>query len=347
MKKLLAILLAFTLAAASFAGCGKNYENVLVIDGENIPAGIYLIAQLEAYALAEQECGTETPLEETIDEVSGAQWVYNKTVELCRRYVYVERLYAEMGLGMSEEEEADLEKNIAANWQSYKEYYEANGVGEASYRLYSISYTKTNMLFEALYMAEGAEREVSNEDAMAYMDERYVYMSYIVLPAINYTTYQPLDETALAAVQAVGDDMVKALNEGAQVSDVITQYLPVAYSIVGSESLDVSTPDNFFAGSFIDKNSTDYDAAFTASLFDIPYGTFGLYRASEYFFWVARRSPNYTGEEEFELYRESIIFSMANEEFYAELEAKSAVYEVSEVAGAVAYYSPKNIVDQH
>ncbi|MDL2215976.1 hypothetical protein LJB77_02855 [Ruminococcaceae bacterium OttesenSCG-928-N02] len=349
MKKKAALLLAVIMAVASFTACGKNHENVLIIDGVDIPAGIYLIAQAEAYGLAQQEVGTGVDVfDADFGDVTPTQWIYNKTVLLCQRYIYVNRLFAQRGLVITEDEMRELESTINSNWESYGAYYERNGVGRDSYAMYYTNNYKVQQLLETMYIDVNGEYAVTNEEAMAYMDENYVRVEYIVLPLINSTTYQPLTEETQQAVHAIATDMADALNglgEDESAVNIVMQYLPLAYSIAGTDDLDVSTPENFITSNFISKTNENYTQELIEELFAAEIGAYTVYKPTDNYYWVARRIVNFKSEEEFNYYRESVVYTMANEEFYDTIEAAAAEYEVSEVRGAVKYYSAKNIVE--
>lgn len=347
MKKILALALTVVLAVCSFAACGENYENVLVVDGENIPAGVYLIAQIEAYGLAEQELGTsEDVLKAEFEEgVSGEEWVHAKTVLLCQRYVYIDRLFDEKGLVISEDEQLSMDASIENSWATYGEFYTANGVGAESYALYYTNNYKLQRLFEELYLNEGGEFEVSNEDAMAYMNAQYANARYMVLPLINSATYGLLGEEAQESVKAIAADMVAALAAGADEQDVAAQYLPLVYTIAGITELDMSNPSTFISNVFVNVDSTSYLKEFIEEFFAEPLGEWGVYQPTSSYLWVAMREANYATDAEFALYRESIVYAMTNDEFYDNAEAAAGEYEIQEVSGAVKYYSPKNITE--
>ena len=108
--KLKRLLCAASCAAfcLSLAGCVISApQTVLTVNGEAIPAGLYLSYQYSAYTEAASQLSSNETLEDaTIDGVPADEWVHNRTIELIRQHVYVERAFEEQGLTIPEAEAA-------------------------------------------------------------------------------------------------------------------------------------------------------------------------------------------------------------------------------------------------
>ena len=155
--KLKRLLCAASCAAfcLSLAGCVISApQTVLTVNGEAIPAGLYLSYQYSAYTEAASQLSSNETLEDaTIDGVPADEWVHNRTIELIRQHVYVERAFEEQGLTIPEAEAASAQSTADQYYDENEDLIAANGIGKESYRTFYMSQVKYNALLQA-YLEE-------------------------------------------------------------------------------------------------------------------------------------------------------------------------------------------------
>ena len=170
--KLKRLLCAASCAAfcLSLAGCVISApQTVLTVDGEAIPAGLYLSYQYSAYTEAASQLSSNETLEDaTIDDVPADEWVHNRTIELIRQHVYVERAFEEQGLTIPEAEAASAQSTADQYYDENEDLIAANGIGKESYRTFYMSQVKYNALLQA-YLEEHRS-EVTVDEAKEYSE---------------------------------------------------------------------------------------------------------------------------------------------------------------------------------
>ena len=67
-----------------------------------------------------------------MDGVSSEEWIKNKALEYCQRYVAIEKKFDELDLSPTEEESKDVESTIDSFWDTNGEIYEKNGISKNS-----------------------------------------------------------------------------------------------------------------------------------------------------------------------------------------------------------------------
>ena len=141
MKKLTKILALGLAAALLLAGCAiKTPATVGTVGDTTITAGVYLLAQYEAFVQAKalaSETDVNAVLKATItdkdgNETTGADYVSAKTLEGVYRYAAAEQKYAEMGGELSESDLALITEQVDTQWESMEDTYTANGIGYQS-----------------------------------------------------------------------------------------------------------------------------------------------------------------------------------------------------------------------
>ena len=196
---ILAVLCGAMIAGAGSCASGQTYP--LTIDGEKIRAGIYILEQQNAVGEAVNKISEEQPdldtsaegfsyLSQTVEGKSFSDWVNEKTIENCRGYVAVNRLFDQYGLTVSEDEMSNINSNVKQLWteentyaQYYYgvsilgEYYEKLGIGEQSFKDMQIESTKRSQLFDHLY-GEGGELAATEEEINASLTSDYIAVNF-------------------------------------------------------------------------------------------------------------------------------------------------------------------------
>lgn len=344
MKKRIALLLSGALLALSFTACSEKYTTPVTVDGQGVPAGVYLMCQLSAYSEASNNTtDTKTDLlKQQIDGKDASEWINARTQELCRTYVYGERTFDEKGMTISDEDKATQQATIDKNWESYSSFYEKNGIGKESYTSYFMNNYKQQQLYNA-YMAEVPT--VTDEEAKAYLDADYARMDYIMLPLISFTDYSALDSDKATAVRLAGDSLAKGLNDGTLTTDeAVKKYVKDAYTVAGYADVDVDTnPSSYVYSNLISKESTDYTADLINGLFAAEVGGPWTVVEQGNYLVVYHRTANYADEAAFQSLKSSIETQMHSDAYTKQIEAVYNAYDYQEDSGAIRHYSLKKV----
>lgn len=322
----------------------------MTIDDVEIPAGVYLICQIEAYNAAAAEIGDTSEMTEKeflkmeIDDVSVTDWIYEDTIERCRKYVYAEKNFETLTLEFTEEELASMTSNIDEVWAVNQSFFEQNGVGFTSFELYMMNVYKYSKLQTEFTSNE--EWDVSDQEAIDYLNENYAKAEMVYFYKISLADYSALSEDTVAMIHAGADALASALNDGSVTkTESVEKYIMPSYLLMGytEETLETS-PESYYYSSFIPKESTSYSEEFLTELFTSEID--GVYRVeeSDYYFIVWTRLANYETEAEFDSLRASIRYEMIDIAFADTAELEYEAYEADINDAAVKHYSINNIV---
>ena len=102
LKKFTGLLLCAALALSMAACKFTTPAVVMTVEGEDIPAGLYLMYQYQAYSSAKSKLEDKSAkvLKSEIEGVKAEEWIHNETVASAKRYVWVEKAFAEAELEM-------------------------------------------------------------------------------------------------------------------------------------------------------------------------------------------------------------------------------------------------------
>lgn len=185
----------------SLTACGENTTWGAVIDGEKVPAGVFIYyletAHYEAQTRVNEEAnsaaadlspeGAAAQSGETvtvplfssqIDGIAAKEWIYNEATEYMQEYIAVENKFDEYGLTLSDEDKETAQVYLDQMWEYAGEYYTDMGISQESYKSIFLNSSKKQKLFEAIY-GEGGEKAVSDDEIKAYLDENYALINYI------------------------------------------------------------------------------------------------------------------------------------------------------------------------
>lgn len=184
------------------------------IGGVDIPAGIYLLAQYNAYntasgaaklatgetasnvkAVLKAECtGTINGEEVTTD---GADYVARLTLRSLQYYAAVEKKFDELGGTLDEAATAEAAKTADTQWENNSDLYAANGISKATLEKYQLNSKKADACLKLIYGENGSSRSPSRNmpiisttiaTTWSWSSCRYLTRARIPLPA---TTRKP------------------------------------------------------------------------------------------------------------------------------------------------------------
>lgn len=212
-QKFISLALAVMLLLG-VTGCAMSTPaSVGSIGGVDIPAGIYLLAQYNAYntasgaaklatgetasnvkAVLKAECtGTINGEEVTTD---GADYVARLTLRSLQYYAAVEKKFDELGGTLDEAATAEAAKTADTQWENNSDLYAANGISKATLEKYQLT-AKRQDAAEVIYGENGSSRSPSRNmpitsttiaTTWSWSSCRYLTRALIPLPA---TTRKP------------------------------------------------------------------------------------------------------------------------------------------------------------
>ncbi|WP_300365206.1 hypothetical protein [uncultured Subdoligranulum sp.] len=354
------------------AGCALSTPaDVGTIGDVKIPAGVYLLAQYNAYttasgladlatgetandvkAVLKAEC-TGTIGDEEVT-ATGAEYVEKLTLRAIEYYAAVETKFAELGATLEDAATAEAADSAQSLWDSNSELYAANGIGKASIEAYLLNAQKASKIQDLLY-GENGMTPVTEQDYADYITNQCYYIESVQIPLVDYTTYSMADDEQKAQIQVLADQCMQDLNvqaTGETATSAIyaaaSTYVPQALAIMGG-TMEDATQAMYYAGSQLYTpddlaayGSDEYNNL-TDSLDAVPMGTWTTIDLGTTLLVARRIDPlvSYTAGDLATMY--DLLTSMKSTELQDQFYAEGAALEHALDAGAMKTYSASNI----
>lgn len=328
-KRIISLITGAALILASaltLSGCSQSGAVALTVDGEEIPAGVYILYSGNAYANAAQKLIEEQPDLSTSEEgfdyndqtVSGmpfADYVKQESLDLCKRHIAVNKLFNTLGIVFGEDEQENINDYINAQWDydlsswntseafSYLngantmgDFYESIGVSKSSFRQYTLNSYRASEIFTGYY-GEGGIEEVSKDEINAWIDDNYSLVRYFGISLLDENGDVIETKSQLAILENLAEEYKDKLNDGASFSEVYNLYQE--YSALTNSSDDAgetasdnaepaeTKPDSDY-NSLISKTSTSPSEEFVKALFEQKKNTTAVFKADTYYYVVQR-----------------------------------------------------------
>lgn len=271
-KKFLSLGLAVMLLL-SVTGCAMTTPaTVGTIGGVEIPAGIYLLSQYNAYQSASSgvdfstgesakqvaktlKATTDTAVgdDKTVDTV--ANTVEKLTTRSLEYYAAVEAKFDELGGTLEDAATAEAASSADSDWESTGDTYTANGISKNTVEDYYLNQQKAKAIPALIYGADGSE-PISTAEYTSYIQDSCVFADTIVFPLYDMSSYIFATADQQTAIEALARQCADELNEQAtaetSASDMISNmftaaqnYLPQVFTAMGSTSFDASQSYNY------------------------------------------------------------------------------------------------------
>ncbi|MDE7362863.1 MAG: hypothetical protein K2N38_13125 [Oscillospiraceae bacterium] len=223
-KKTAAGVLALALTA-SLCGCDKGY--LMTVDGMSIRNGVYLSFQQTAYTSASSKIQEEKDdntseidvFSETVEGKSASDWIKEETMKQVRKYVAVQRMSDENGVTVSDDEIAEMNRDLQTTWDednlyvqymfgfnTMGQYYESMGIGLDSLKEIRRVNALSDKLFMHFYGADGTY-PVTADEINEYLTENYAAVKMLTL---SYADYAAENHTATDEEKQAVNDKAKA-----------------------------------------------------------------------------------------------------------------------------------------
>lgn len=232
MKSLHARFLSLGLAVAMLlgvTGCTVSTpSSVGSIGGVEIPAGIYLLAQYNAYKTVSGLADLATG--ETADDVkavlkaqctgtigdeevttNGADYLERLTLRNLQYYAAVEAKFDELGATLDDAATAEAADTAASEWESDGDVYTANGISQATLEQYELNSAKADACLELIY-GENGQTPVTDEEYIDFLYNDCRYVDVVQLPLFDSASYAFADEDQNAQIQALAQECADTLN---------------------------------------------------------------------------------------------------------------------------------------
>ena len=257
--KLFSLALAVSMVLA-LAGCNMSAPSTVgSIGGVEIPAGIYLMAQYNAYntasgvadlatgetasdvkAVLKAEC-TGTIGDEEVT-ATGSEYVARLTTRSLEYYAAVEKEFADRNGVLDDAATAEAANSADSLWSSNGDLYTANGIAKSTVETYLLNTQKAKALLEMTYGADGSD-PVTDDEYTAYVNDDCYYIEAVQFPLMDYSSYTFADDDQKAAIMATAESCLAELSETATAETASNSalytaamtYVPQAMSALGTD----------------------------------------------------------------------------------------------------------------
>ncbi|HIX18573.1 MAG TPA: hypothetical protein H9860_09690 [Candidatus Gemmiger faecavium] len=375
-KKFISLGLALAMLLG-VAGCNiTTPATVGSIGGVEIPAGIYLLAQYNAYSTAASNADLATG--ETSNDVSavlkadvtgtigdeevttdGADYISRLTLRTIEYYAAVEAKFDELGATLEDAATAEAAESADSMWESNGDLYEANGISKDTLEKYLLNAQKAQVCMEMIY-GENGQQPVTDAEYETFLQEECRYIDSVYLPLVDYSTYSFASSEQAAAIDAIADQCLSDLQASAS-ADVdstdayssmymaASEYLPQVMEVMGSTDFDASQ-SVYYIGSqlYTPSNLSSYDDGeggnlLTDALDEAGYGNWVKVNLGTAIALVRKVEPLKQGS--LSTYKETydLLGEMKSDAFMDELYAEGAAMEHQLDEGAMNTYKASNI----
>lgn len=327
-KKITASVTAAALTAVSLltlSGCSQSVSRAMTVNGEDIPAGIYILYSGHAYADATQKLQEEQPdldtsaegfdyYNQTVDGISFTDYVKRETENYCKRHVAVNEIFDSLGIKFDEETQETVNDLYQAQWgfdvSSYSsmtafsylkgadtlgDYFESIGVSKSSFRDYTINTYRASEIFEHYY-SEGGTEEVPMEDIRKWIDDNYSLTRYFSVSLKDSEGNLITDEAELKNLEDLANEYKNKLSDGASFAEVYAAHQKYLKEQSGEEDEDNSGSDSSAEevkkdseyNSLIAKTSVSPSEEFVEALFEQKKNTTTVLKTDAYYYVVQR-----------------------------------------------------------
>lgn len=375
-KKFISLGLALAMLLG-VAGCNiTTPATVGSIGGVEIPAGIYLLAQYNAYSTAASNADLATG--ETSNDVSavlkadvtgtigdeevttdGADYISRLTLRTIEYYAAVEAKFDELGATLEDAATAEAAESADSMWESNGDLYEANGISKDTLEKYLLNAQKAQVCMEMIY-GENGQQPVTDAEYETFLQEECRYIDSVYLPLVDYSTYSFASSEQAAAIDAIADQCLSDLqaNASADVDSTdayssmymaAAEYLPQVMEVMGSTDFDASQ-SVYYIGSqlYTPSNLSSYDDGeggnlLTDAVDEAGYGNWVKVDLGTAIALVRKVEPLEQGS--LSTYKETydLLSEMKSDAFMEELYAEGAAMEHQLDEGAMNTYKASNI----
>lgn len=304
MKKIIAALLAVFILF-SLASCKKEKESyALTIEGTDISAEIYTYF-LDRVMSRPQDYG--------LSEKASQKELRNAAIDDCKRYLYINTEFAEMGLTLSAAEKVAVSQEVNNIWIRSENHYDSIGVSKQTITKICTAEKYADAIFTKLY-DKGTEDAASEEKIKNYFYE-------------NYTAFNTV------CVYFNSSDGVSPMTQ-LEITELIARFEALASESAGTSerfSEDVKALGYSPSGTVIlKKNSDGYPEGFFEKVYEQSDSTVQIIRYDDCVFAVFKENLKEKGDSVYANYRTVCINELYADESNARIEENISSFDVEE-----------------
>ena len=329
LSHLTAVLLACAIGVG-FTSCGSGTRVIATVNGEEeIPAGLYVISQMQSVTEAQQSEDFDSSLtdihENVIEEQDFDAWVLARSKEMVQEYAAIEAMFQEQGLTFSEDDEASVEYYVENMWPYYEEAYTEFGVSKDSYVKYVTNQYKYSDLFEARY-GEGGSDAVSREEVTEQLEKDYAVVQVLSFSTVDSETGEAMSDSDTKAVYQEAQSYLQRAQNGEEMADLCFELAKAAAedpASVEKDSADyLTTIKNGSAGAVV---SSDL----SGQIFESAEVGTPVLLSDDNGYYVVLRYPATEIETNYDTYKSDCLMTLKEEEFDQFVDDYAATMDIS------------------
>ena len=348
-SRIAAVLLAGA-AAVSFASCGADTTWVARNGEDVMPAGVYIVGEIDSYYDAEERFAELNPDMEVstdasdrakvvlggdIDGKTGAQYISDRAMERVKNYFAVEKICRERGIALTEADESMMSRNNDSVWSYTSAFYERNGVSRESLEKMSQNYMKQNLLLENLY-GEGGERAISDADYEAHYRSTRTRVRYIPFSLLNTETGEALSEEDAQKVRDEANAYLGRAKDAEEMAKLLIEH----ETAVNGEAPEDTAPGAY--DMLLTEDSTSPSQEFVDEMRAAAEGEAHLIENGNTIY-VAMRVDPMSGSDVIESLKSTMLREIAEDEFDAWLIEQGNALSITFNDAALKRYTPSKI----
>ena len=368
--KFLSLGLALVMALAA-TGCAiRTPATVGHIGSVEIPAGIYLLAQYEAYSTAAGDADLATG--ETADDVAavlkaectgeiggeqvttdGADYVARLTLRNLQYYAAVEAKFDELGGTLSSYSTSEAAEQAAELYESNSDLYRANGIGQDTLEAYQLNAAKAQSITRLIYGEDG-QTPLTDEDYTTYLQDDSLFLDTVQLPLFDAATYAFADEDQSEQIAALAQQCADTLNGWATAEqgrserytsmyEAAQQYVPQASEVLGATMESAAALDYVGSSLMTPEDIALYGSSLTDSVEENGLNHWFVFNTGTAFTVMCAVDPLEVASLETYKAQPDVLTAMKGDEVEQMLYDEGAAMEQALDQSAMNAYKPSNI----
>ncbi len=328
---------AMTLGVTS---CGDT-SWALKIDGEKLPAGVYLINQSaalqEAMKHEDYDSSLKNKWDNKIDDKSLEEWVNDEAEVLTKRYVQVEKMFEEKGLKLTEQQLENIEYNVEGFWPYISKTYEELGVSKESYSKVMTNSAKETSLLNAIYGPEG-EKALSDDELKKYYEENYRKVNIASYSTVDSTTGEALADDKKKEMEDKANEDLSRLQNGENIKTIIAERKEATGT--STEETTEVTEESTQVEIYKDGGNSISDDL-TKQIFEKAVVGQPILLSDDKGYYIVMSYDNKLSDESFKERKENILYQYKYDEFIKDIDEQAKSLSVEENKNALNTFKAK------
>lgn len=348
--KMLCLLLAVVLCLLPLGGCviGSDTQVIATVEGEDVPAGVYLYYLLNGYLQAASlvENPYADPLGQQVDGQPAEEYIAGYAMDEFKKYAATGPLFEELGLALTTAETASVISSLESSWESNQALFTDNGISRESLEKATYATLQQQLIYDYYYGEDGTEK-LSDQQLADHFQAEYARVSMLVFEKFDESGIA-LEESAMQQVRDQAEGYLQRAMAGEDFDGLAieweTQQLGDSFDPEGEDLAQFghSHDDPFAHDTIIHQQKSYMPAGFLEEAFAAPVGEAQLYE-DNYYLVVYLRKDILANPEDLETYRAVLTSDLAMPLLEEKLLARAAQLELVFNEKAVKRYTPDQV----